>query len=84
MIRDVRDDSFTLIEVNPRFPAWISYTCELGINLPLTALNSVLGRDAGHGAPNRDRVFMRSCQTLPVDSLDFATIATSGVLNHER
>jgi carbamoyl-phosphate synthase large subunit len=84
MIRDVRDDNFTLIEVNPRFPAWISYTSELGVNLPLTALNSVLGRDAGSGSLNRDQVFMRSCKTLSVDSLDFATIATTGVLNYER
>lgn len=83
MIRDFQNDRFVMIEVNPRFPAWISFTRSLGINLPQMALRMALELD--NRSPrqiDRDRIFMRSCTTPPADPMDFAEIATRGILNH--
>lgn len=33
-IRDARDDRYLLIEINPRFPAWVGFPAELGANFP--------------------------------------------------
>jgi carbamoyl-phosphate synthase large subunit len=33
-IRDRRDDSYRLIEINPRFPAWVGFPAQLGANFP--------------------------------------------------
>ena len=38
-IRDSFDEEFKLIEINCRFPAWISYAKDVGYNLPLTAID---------------------------------------------
>lgn len=33
-IRDRRDDDYRLIEINPRFPAWVGFPAQLGANYP--------------------------------------------------
>jgi len=33
-IRDQRDDEYRLIEINPRFPAWVGFPAQLGANFP--------------------------------------------------
>lgn len=33
-IRDRRDDDYRLIEINPRFPAWVGFPAQLGANFP--------------------------------------------------
>lgn len=33
-IRDHRDDDYRLIEINPRFPAWVGFPAQLGANFP--------------------------------------------------
>jgi carbamoyl-phosphate synthase large subunit len=33
-IRDRRDDAYRLIEINPRFPAWVGFPALLGANFP--------------------------------------------------
>jgi carbamoyl-phosphate synthase large subunit len=33
-VRDTRDDSYCLIEINPRFPAWVGFATLLGANYP--------------------------------------------------
>lgn len=33
-IRDQRDDTYRLIEINPRFPAWVGFPSQVGANFP--------------------------------------------------
>ncbi len=33
-VRDSRDDAYRMIEVNPRFPAWVGFPAALGANFP--------------------------------------------------
>ena len=34
-----------MIEINPRFPAWVYFATELGVNLPQMVINIMLGKD---------------------------------------
>ncbi|MFQ5763366.1 MAG: ATP-grasp domain-containing protein [Rhodospirillales bacterium] len=81
-IRDERSDRFFLIEVNPRFTAWISFSAALGLNHPLQAVFLALGRDYDPKPISSELVFMRSCREFPVDTRDFAAISTKGRLQN--
>ncbi len=81
-IRDKRRERFYLIEVNPRFTAWISYSASLGVNHPYQAVCMAAGQPYTPPPIKSDLVFMRCCEELPVSPRDFAAIATKGVLKH--
>jgi carbamoyl-phosphate synthase large subunit len=83
-IRDSVTEKFMLLEVNPRFPAWIGYCADIGVNLPLQAVLGALGRRAIKPELRRDVMFMRSCEEIPAKAGTFAAFATRGGLSHER
>jgi carbamoyl-phosphate synthase large subunit len=83
-IRDSVTEKFMLLEVNPRFPAWIGYCADIGVNLPLQAVLVALGRPMPPSKPQRDLMFMRSCEEIPAKPGAFAAFATRGGLSHER
>jgi carbamoyl-phosphate synthase large subunit len=83
-IRDSVTEKFMLLEVNPRFPAWIGYCADIGVNLPLQAVLAALGRPVPPPTPQRDLMFMRSCEEIPAKAGAFAAFATRGGLSHER
>jgi len=41
-IRDRRDDGYRLIEINPRFPAWVGFPAQLGANFPAAWIDWML------------------------------------------
>ena len=43
-IRDQRDDGYRLIEINPRFPAWVGFPTQLGANFPAAWVEWMLER----------------------------------------
>jgi carbamoyl-phosphate synthase large subunit len=43
-IHDERRNRFLLLEINPRFPAWVDFPSALGLNLPGRLLDRILGR----------------------------------------
>lgn len=81
-IRDETRERFYLIEVNPRFTAWISFSAALGLNHPLRAVCLALDRPCPPPSAQSEMVFMRSCEELPVSARDFAAIAKKGFLRH--
>jgi carbamoyl-phosphate synthase large subunit len=83
-IRDSVTEKFMLLEVNPRFPAWVGYCADIGVNLPLQAVLGALGRPMPAPEPRRDLMFMRSCEEIPAKAGAFAAFATRGGLSHER
>lgn len=42
-IRDQRDDEYRLIEINPRFPAWVGFPAQLGVNFPAAWVEWMIG-----------------------------------------
>lgn len=42
-IRDRRDDEYRLIEINPRFPAWVGFPAQLGANFPAAWVEWMVG-----------------------------------------
>lgn len=83
-IRDAFSERFALIEVNPRFPAWIGYSADIGINLPRHAAMMALGREVSPLPRRRDLVFLRSSEEVEARASAFAAFATRGWLGHDR
>jgi carbamoyl-phosphate synthase large subunit len=81
-IRDEQTERFYLIEVNPRFTAWIAYSAHLGLNHPYAAVRAARGLPVEIPPAGRDLVFMRSCEDAPISNSAFAAIATKGALKH--
>jgi carbamoyl-phosphate synthase large subunit len=45
-IRSAEDGAHQLIEFNPRFPAWIDFPSQIGVNFPAALLEQILGGSA--------------------------------------
>jgi len=68
-----------LMEINPRFPAWIDFPSQIGCNLPALLLERLLHRPASPLQPCRaGRMFVRHSVDLAGDFADFAQMASSG------
>jgi len=81
-IRDEQTERFYLIEVNPRFTAWIAFSAHLGLNHPYAAVRAARGLPVEIGPAAPDLVFMRACEDAPITNSAFAAIATKGALKH--
>ncbi len=75
------DDNFYLLEINPRFPAWI-YTCvAAGQNLPATAVKLGLGQEVEpYEKYNSGKMFIRYAWELITDIESFQKFSTQGRL----
>ncbi len=64
-----------LIEINPRFPAWLYFSTQLGINLPKIMIDLALGKEL---KPNLDypkeKMYMRYIEEAMVDFSDFTKL----------
>lgn len=81
-IRDSVSERFYLIEVNPRFTAWISFSAALAVNHPYQAVCLALDRPFEPEPVTADLVFMRACWETDVKTRDFAAISTKGRIEH--
>ena len=81
-IRDEVSERFYLIEINPRFTAWIAFSAHLGLNHPFAAVCAARGLPIQLEPVGEDLVFMRSCEDAPITNSAFAAIATKGALKH--
>ena len=76
---DSRDGRFKLIEINPRFPAWIYLSVGVGRNLPITLLQLALGQQPGTFPETKSGVmFIRYAQEQIVSIHDFEEVIMSG------
>ena len=83
-IRDITKETMNLIEINPRFPAWIGFTSDLGVNLPLTTILSLFGIETLPKERKEDLIFLRTCHEYKVEAERFALYASRGILHHEQ
>lgn len=75
---------YQLIEINPRFPAWIFLTTGVGRNLPWSLVQLALGQTPAEFPPAAPGVlFIRRAQDMIVPLEQFETLVTVGSLNHK-
>lgn len=84
-IQSNRDGQFYLIEVNPRFPAWIYLATASGINLPYMCLQLAMGRNVAPVFDYRSGVVFTNYTTnLITDISMIDTLFTAGEILYEK
>ena len=68
-------ENIYLIEINPRFPAWVYFSTQLGVNLPQMMLDLAEGKEV---EPNfnyaSEKMYMRFIEETMVDFTDFTKL----------
>jgi carbamoyl-phosphate synthase large subunit len=78
VMRD-RHGRYQLIEINPRFPAWIYLSAGVGRNLPFTLLQLALGQTPAEFPDARAGVlFIRYAEETIVSINDFEKVIMNG------
>ncbi len=75
----VKGDDVFLIEINPRFPAWVYFATGVGVNLPSRLVRAALGEDLPP-APDYEagKLFVRYSYELVTDMVKFQQAVTKG------
>lgn len=85
-IRDSVSDRMVLIEINPRFPAWIGFSNMVDINLPRQLVLAAIGREPVPGIAERSRrphtVFMRTTEEIKATATAMAAFVNRGEVRH--
>lgn len=69
----------SLMEINPRFPAWIDFPSQVGCNMPALLLERLVGAAVTPLPPCRvGQMFVRHSLDLVGDFADFAAMASTG------
>jgi len=88
LIRDSLTDRMELIEINPRFPAWIGYAALIEVNLPRDLVLAAVDRPAAAPASWRTDfgglVFMRTAEEIPAAASRMAVFVNRGELVNGR
>ena len=72
-------DGVNLIEINPRFPAWVYFATGVGVNLPARMLRHFLGMDVETTSDYAaGKLFMRYTDELVTDMALFQSVMTQG------
>ena len=81
-VRSEAQADYYLIEINPRFPAWVGFPASIGCNLPARALEIALCRPAkqplAHPAPGN--FFVRHCVDVAGSLANLQALSVGGVL----
>ena len=73
------DGRYHLIEINPRFPAWVHLATGAGVNLPRAVVELARGNRPPRPKPYAvGKMFVRISIDQIVDMSDFASLATTG------
>jgi carbamoyl-phosphate synthase large subunit len=82
-VKDKTTNSYVLLEINPRFPAWVYLTAAAGQNLPMAALKLALGQDVpSFTSYDIGTMFIRYSWDLITDIKRFEEITVNGELHN--
>jgi carbamoyl-phosphate synthase large subunit len=85
-IRDSMTDRLTLIEINPRFPAWIGFSGLIDINLPRQLVLAAMDRQpapvCGAGGLAQDVMFMRTAEEIPAAASTMVAFVNRGEVTY--
>jgi carbamoyl-phosphate synthase large subunit len=77
MLKEI-SGQYLLIEINPRFPAWIYLAAEAGCNLPDALLKLIGGEEPELGKPKAGMMMIRYAQETVIDLEVFESMAMTG------
>lgn len=86
VMRDV-DGTYHLIEMNPRFPAWISLSAGVGRNLPARLLELALKKNVGEiSPPNTGTYFVRYArdEMVTIQQIESMSIDGCSIMKEEH
>ncbi len=67
-----------LIEINPRFPAWVHFATEVGVNLPKMLINLIQGKNVKQKLDYpQNKMYVRYTGEFVTDMSNFTKILTS-------
>ena len=72
------DGNFLLIEINPRFPAWIYLAAEAGSNLPAGLVDLVMGHQPEFETAKTGMMMIRYAQETVIDLNTFESMSMHG------
>ena len=87
IMRNDKTDEYHLIEINPRFPAWIYLSHGAGCNLPEILLRHVYEKKTAKQAPILGKpgtMFLRYSQDMIVSMPEYESIMMAGELNRRK
>jgi carbamoyl-phosphate synthase large subunit len=77
------DGKHQVIEINPRFPAWVHLATGAGVDLPRAVVDLALGAAPPRFAPYQlGKMFVRISLDQVVDLREFESIVTTGEIAH--
>ncbi len=80
-IKDVFSGAFHILEINPRFPAWVDFPAMIGQNLPKLLVDYLTTGDCERLPPyETGKFFLRHCVDLACDIQDMGQLSTLGEL----
>ena len=79
---DRRSRRFHLIEVNPRFTAWISASAQIGPNQPQIAVQIALDRPFEAPPPAPGKLFLRAADEVRITASKLSDFATKRTFRH--
>jgi carbamoyl-phosphate synthase large subunit len=75
----VDGDKVWLIEINPRFPAWVYFATGVGVNLPAQVVKQALGLPVDKRREyETGKLYIRYTEEKIVDMTVFQNMVTSG------
>jgi len=84
-IQSKKDGRFYIIELNPRFPAWIYLATAAGVNLPFALVQLAFGQAPAQLEPARPGVVFTNYTTnLVTDLSAISSLFTTGELHYEN
>jgi len=72
------DGQYLLIEINPRFPAWIYLAAEAGSNLPAGLVDLIMNKQSSFEKPKTGMMMIRYAQETVIDLSTFEAMAMHG------
>lgn len=75
------DGQYLLIEINPRFPAWIYLSAQAGCNLPAALSEMLTGGAPDFGEARVGMMMIRYAEETVIDLRTFESMAIHGCLN---
>jgi len=76
---------FYLLEINPRFPAWVYFSAACDINLPERMVRHLLGMEYDdHSNYKSGKLMIRYTSEKVKDIADFEKITTFGELENNK